>query len=103
MDPKLIIFGINKSDAKVPKMCLSFARYKVLNKNEIKDAINSNSMMTLSEVSMEWLAYHKIKVKVSKRRVLAVKKQTAEVLYRKELKRRITCAANHITENREIV
>lgn len=102
-DAQLKIFGHDKNDAKVPKFCLSFAQYKVINKQEIKEIIEGNSNMTLSDVSMEWLAYHKIKVQVKKRRGVDRTRDTADVMYRKVLKYKITYAANSVTETREIV
>ena len=102
-DSQLKIFGHDKHDAKVPKFCLSFARYKVINKQEIKEIIEGNSNMTLSDVSMEWLAYHKIKVQVKKRRGVDKTRDTADVMYRRVLKYKITYAANSVTETREIV
>ena len=102
-DAQLKIFGRDKHDAKVPKFCLSFARYKVINKKEIKEIIEGNSNMTLSDISMEWLSYHKIKVQVKKRRSIDRVRDTADVMYRRALKNKITYAANSVTETREIV
>lgn len=102
-DPRLKIFGRDKHDAKVPKFCLSFARYKVINKQEIKAIIEGNSNITLSDISMEWLSYHKIEVPVKKRRDIDRTRDTAEVMYRRALKNKITYAANSVTETREIV
>ena len=102
-DPQLKIFGYNKNDAKPPKFCLSFARLKILNKKEIKEAIEVNNCTTLSEASMKWLFYHKINVVVKKRINQTKPRESAEVLYRKVLKQQIATAVNHITENREIV
>ena len=92
----LRIFGTNKNDAKVPKFCLSFARYKIVNKREIKEAIKANTTMTLSNVSADWLEYHKISVSVKTRRQKLKVRGTAEELYRKVLKRRINHAANSV-------